>query len=529
VSRRVPRTPAGPPAAAPAGRRRIHPLRRHLIGATVIAVCTTVAISVAVINVVSTIADDFGLAGAPLDSKNLTAAKGFAPQTILVIGDNHIGPTTTYATGAAQTVNGYHYLHADTFMLVRMDPAKNQTSILSIPRDLVVTFHYRGQPYTDKFNSTYSLGGDDLVERVAEATLPGITINHVIDFNFASFLQLIDAIGCVYVDVDHRYLNPGDASYLPINIEPGYQRLCGNQALSYVRYRHTDSDFVRVARQQDFIRQAKEQLGAWGFITRYGSLAKAFGKAVWTDIRSAHDVAQLLDLAFFSLSKPVRQVPFEYNNSAFQINTSQGPAEAVTSTPQLIRQSVDNFLYRTPAPALPGATTTTSTTSTSHTTHAAHHSHHHAATVSPAAHDLYAVPADVAPQALGMSVNVDFPIYLPTLQTGPASVSDFHSYRIGDEQHHLHYGYRVDWSDGSEGEYYGIEGMNWTDPPLFANPNATEKIGTRDYMFVTDGGHIRYIGWRQGPALYWVSNTLNEDLTNAQMLAIARSAEPLHT
>src|ERR1039457_2842747 len=214
--RRTRHRDAAPALAGAAPKRQPRPLRRYLLGCAVIVACTTATISVAAIGVVTTIAADFALGGKPLDSAYLTPAKAGAAQTILVIGDDHIGPTTTYSTGAEQTVNGYHYLHADTFMLVRMDPAQNQTSILSIPRDLVVTFHYRGQPYTDKFNSTYSLGGDDLVERVAEATLPGVTINHVIDFNFASFLQLIDAIGCVYVDVDHRYLNPGDASYLPI-------------------------------------------------------------------------------------------------------------------------------------------------------------------------------------------------------------------------------------------------------------------------------------------------------------------------
>ena len=52
-----------------------------------------------------------------------------------------------------------------------------------------------------------------------------------------------------------------------------------------MRYRHTDSDFVRVARQQDFIRQAKEQLGLFDLITKYDQIAKAFGHAIHTDIR----------------------------------------------------------------------------------------------------------------------------------------------------------------------------------------------------------------------------------------------------
>ena len=48
--------------------------------------------------------------------------------------------------------------------------------------------------------------------------------------------------------------------YSEINLQPGYQKLCYNNALSYVRYRHGDSDFVRVARQQDFLRSLREQV-----------------------------------------------------------------------------------------------------------------------------------------------------------------------------------------------------------------------------------------------------------------------------
>jgi LCP family protein required for cell wall assembly len=509
-----------------AGAARSGSLRRYFFGSAVIAICTTVAISVAALGVVSTIASDFALAGKPLDSAYLTPAKAGAPQTFLVIGDDHIGPTTTYATGAEQTVNGYHLLHADTFMLVRMDPTQGQTSILSIPRDLLVSFKWKGQSYTGKFNSTYSIGGPDLVKKVALATLPGLTINHVIDFNFASFLGLVDAIGCVYVDVDHRYLNDSDRSYQFINIQPGYQRLCSNQALSYVRYRHTDSDFVRVARQQDFIRQAKEQLGVWGFLSKWNPLAKAFGKAVWTDIRGTHEVANLLYLAAFSQREPIRQVPFQVSNPGYQIATSSGLVEdTVLSTHRLIQASLDDFLYIHPAaPAVEAAS--------GHATHrsASGRRHGHAAGTSGSTNpvgtdDLYPLSSGVASQALLLSPDVPFPIFLPSVQTGPATPNDSHAYTIGDEQHHLHYGYRVDWSTGSEGEYYGIEGMDWTTPPLFANPSATERIDGRTYMFINDGAHIHDIGWLEDRALYWISNTLNESLTNSQMLAIAKSAQ----
>jgi LCP family protein required for cell wall assembly len=509
--------------------RRVHPLRRELLACLLIILATTVAISVAVIGVVSTIAGDLALGGKPISSTELTAASAGAAQTIMVIGDDHIGPTTSYQTGAEQDLNGVHLLHADTFMLVRMDPSQNQTSILSIPRDLLVSFHWKGQYYPDqKFNATYSLGGVNLALQVAKATLPGITINHVIDFNFSAFLGLVDAIGCVYIDVDHRYYHPPGGSYQPINVQPGYQRLCGENALAYVRYRHTDSDFVRVARQQDFIRQAKEQLGVWGFLSKYDKLAKAFGRAVGTDIRGDSEVSQLLELAAFSLSRPVRQVPFNVANADYNVVTPNGTIEsAVQSTPQLIGQSVDNFLYEHPKASVPGVVA--SAPSAGHTAAPVHHHHHHhhTATVGPGHDDLYALTAGISQQALAISPDVSFPVELPSVQTGPASLDNVHAFSIRDEQDHLHFGYRVDWSTGDVGDYYGIEGMSWLNPPLFANPSATSTIDGRTYMFVDDGSSFHDIGWREHGALYWVSNSLQETLTNAQMLAIAESAQPI--
>src|SRR5439155_112142 len=79
--------------------------------------------------------------------------------------------------------------------------------------------------------------------------------------------RVVNAIGCVYADVDRRYYN-NSASFAYINLPPGYQRMCGRQALQYVRYRHEDTDLVRSARQQDFMRQAKQQIGVGGLIAK---------------------------------------------------------------------------------------------------------------------------------------------------------------------------------------------------------------------------------------------------------------------
>jgi LCP family protein required for cell wall assembly len=490
-----------------------------------VLVCATIASSALALGTISQIAADLALGGRPILSSELRPAADGAPQTILIIGDDHQGNTASKATGTVDQGTGVALLHADTFMLVRMDPQQGQTSILSIPRDLMVSFCRvlpSGAVTSDcyqnvKFNTAYAVGGVDTVLHVIKQYLPGVTVNHVIDFNFASFIGVIKAIGCVYIDVDQTYYNPGNDAYLAINLAPGYHRLCGTRALAYVRYRHTDSDFVRVARQADFIRQAKEQLGVAGLIGKYDQIASAFGRAIKTDIRGYDEVYQLLRLAAYSLSAPVRHVTFQTNNDSYFYNGE----DMVTSTPALIKASVYDFLYQHPRAAPPPATP-----STGH-----HRRHRYAPLLSPAslaANGLYPLAPGTVTDALRLTVYVPFKVYLPTVETGSAGFpADVHPYAVFDEQNHLHHGYRVDWAINGNGGYYGFEGLNWTNPPLFANPTATRVIDGRDYMFVDNGGSYQYIGWRQGSTLYWVSNTLQDDLTNRQMLALAESAKPL--
>ena len=495
----------------PERRRRFGPLPRFLTGAVAVALCTTAAIAALAIGAISTIAADLGKA--TIHSAAITAAKPGAPQTILVVGDDHDGPLVNTPNGRQRL------LHADTFMLVHMDPNQGQTSIMSIPRDLDVTFRYHGALWADqKFNATYALGKASLVATVAKDIMPGLTINHIIDVNFSTFIGVVHAIGCVYVDVDRRYLNPGDPTYLPIDLQPGYQRLCANNALQYVRYRHGDSDFVRVARQQDFIRQAKEQVNPLDLVSKYDQIFKELHKSIRTDVQGPKEINDLLTLIASSLSKPIRDIHFQYQNADTLLPNG---GAAVVATPAEIHASLAAFLT---APASGSPATSTSTTPA--TTRTVHHHHHHAA-ASKSTPGLTAVSSGVSTQATQLQPNVPFPVYVPGLQTLASTPNEFHAYTVADQQGAVHDGYRIDWYDGNNGGYYGIEGMNWTNPPLFAHPDQKRTIAGRDYMIVDDGSHIHDIGWVTGGHLYWISNTLLEDLSNDQMLAIARSAAPL--
>ena len=92
----------------------------------------------------------------------------------------------------------------------------------------------------------------------------------------------------------------------------------------------------------------------------------------------------------------------------------------------------------------------------------------------------------------------------------------------------MRHAYVAVWRANALGGYYDFQGTDWKKPPLFAHPTNSAKWTRVTYMFFNDGSHIHVIGWRRGPMLYWLTNTLLEDLSNEQMLAIARSAKPLH-
>ena len=95
---------------------------------------------------------------------------------------------------------------------------------MSLPRDLKVQIPGHG---TDKINAAYELGGPALTLKTVKQ-LTGLSINHVINVDFQGFQTAIDAIGCIYADIDRRYFNDS-AGYAYINVPAGYQKLCGER------------------------------------------------------------------------------------------------------------------------------------------------------------------------------------------------------------------------------------------------------------------------------------------------------------
>jgi hypothetical protein len=73
------------------------------------------------------------------------------------------------------------------------------------------------------------------------------------------------------------------------------------------------------------------------------------------------------------------------------------------------------------------------------------------------------------------------------------------------------------------GQYYGVQGTTWQDPPLLASPSGTRTINGRKLFLYAQAGSITNIAWHTPQGVYWISNTLTTDISNRQMIAIASS------
>jgi LCP family protein required for cell wall assembly len=193
---------------------------------------------------------------------------------------------------------------SDTLILVRLDFKAGFISMLSFPRDLYVPIPGHGQ---NKINSAFSFGGPKLtVETVRQLT--GEPINNFFNIDFKAFVQLVNDAGGIYLDVDRRYFNDnsgGGASYATINIKPGYQLLNGDNALDYVRFRHTDSDFARIVRQQAFLSELKRQTRGVGGLN---NIVDALHDNVTTDLRSTSKLKDFLEFALTTEKERIARI-----------------------------------------------------------------------------------------------------------------------------------------------------------------------------------------------------------------------------
>jgi LCP family protein required for cell wall assembly len=436
-----------------------------------------------------------------------------APETLLLIGNDERPPPKDNPEGAVLP-------HSNEMLLVRIDPSKPTISMLSIPRELQVTFTApNGEVITNRINSAYTYGYEDgggtsggvkLMVETLKNVLGIPVINHVFVTNFKRFKRAVDEMGCVYMTVDKRYYHanePGGEQYFEINLQPGYQRLCGKQALEFVANRHESTSLVRDARDQRFLLEVKAEYGPTLFEDRE-KFERILGKAMETDLHGEEQVLQLLELLVESAGKPVRQVPFHVT----LLPTVD------TASPEQIAEAARSFLNGTAA---------ISTRKVSQAVKAARPKRH----ARSGAPELSLTPTseEALAQARSLAPQLPFALEYPRVRNAYADAEPdaLRLYDIDDRQGHLHPIYVIVIDRGDLGEYYDVQGSTWTDPPLLENPSQTTQIGSRTYSLYYAGEEIRTVAWHEAGAEYWIQNTLTNSVQPREMLAMAEQTLPV--
>lgn len=134
----------------------------------------------------------------------------------------------------------------DTIILVHVPPGDAPPTLVSLPRDSLVSLEGHGQ---QKLNAAYAFGGPQLLVRTVEG-LTNIRIDRYAEIGLAGFASMVDAVGGVHVCLDEPINDPKAG----INLPAGCQDLDGPKALGYVRTRATArADLDRVVRQRQLL------------------------------------------------------------------------------------------------------------------------------------------------------------------------------------------------------------------------------------------------------------------------------------
>lgn len=467
--------------------------RRFVLGGVIIALCSAILVFLFAYRQLDDISRS--LEAAPrLSVPSLASRSGGKAQTILLIGsDQRYDERRQGSKG-----------RSDTMLLVRLDPRAPQTTVLSVPRDLRVSISTPSGQRVDKINAAYTEGGAEAVVDTLNRELD-IPVNHVFEIGLDAFSAMVNSLGCAWVDVDRRYYHsnkglPAIEQYQEINLQPGYQRLCGKDSLTYVRHRHDDSDLFRAARQQEFLRNLTAGLTPGGILSRRSQLLGIFGRYVRTDVRGNRQVMGLIRALILASRKPVRQLRWPEHDAVidgtFYLLNSSAEIEAMR------RQFLSLSESRRSAPPASGARPRRA----------------------PSSGMENGLPAG---RRAARSLRAPFEVWAPTRRPRGSTYppGSARRYLVDDPSGTPRAAYRLvmDYQSSS----FGVQGVEWLNPPILESPHSDMKIRGRNLRVYWDGKKPRIVAFQRGAWSYWVSNSLDRRLSTAQMLSTAASLQPL--
>ena len=140
--------------------------------------------------------------------------------------------------------------------------------------------------------------------------------------------------------------------------------------------------------------------------------------------------------------------------------------------------------------------------------------------------DSSAIGRQVALQTV--SAGAKLPVFYPRLiESGDVILSPPRAYDFISKQHKHRPAYRIVVKAPGLGQYWGIQGLANFNPPNLKAPHETRHYHGQAYNVYFEGKVTRTVTWKVKHTWYWVDNSLSGELSEDQMITIARTARSL--
>jgi len=179
-------------------------------------------------------------------------------------------------------LNGYH---TDSIMLASFNANTNKMNVLSIPRDTIINVRRSNKKINAAFAYDGNPGNVDKLYEELESVI-GFKPDKYVIVSTQGFVDMIDAIGGVEVDVQQRMKYTDPTQDLYIDIEKGRQVLDGYDSMCFMRYRYgyVEGDVGRVRAQQQFVRALMDKMLTPETLSKLPELVEIVDKNVKTDL-----------------------------------------------------------------------------------------------------------------------------------------------------------------------------------------------------------------------------------------------------
>lgn len=173
-------------------------------------------------------------------------------------------------------------IRSDALVLATLNNEDKSVKLVSIPRDTYTLIPATGRE--DKITHAYAHGGASSTMSAVKNLLD-IPIHYYVRMDFEAFIDVVDALGGITVDVPYDLEEQDENDKAgAINLQEGNQLVNGSEALALARTRHYDNDIERGKRQQMILESIMDKALSAGSITKYADVISAVGDNMKTNL-----------------------------------------------------------------------------------------------------------------------------------------------------------------------------------------------------------------------------------------------------